>query len=261
MVINMTMEDVAGRSRSTLDTGIPIVHLHSQSTEALSEAALHDAARILSTEECERCDRLRFKESRRDFVAAHALLRRSLSAYSPRHAPEGWSFETGPMGKPALIRVSTANELIEFNLSHTRGFVACSISSVRVGLDVERINPETKYFEIAERFFHAKEISALRTLPPHDGAIRFIELWTLKEALLKGLGLGISEELRDTSFDIQDSGPVCIQAPAGVRPDCWKFAVLAPDKDLRLAIAVESVKLPRLFQNGVEIPALFNSTL
>jgi phosphopantetheine--protein transferase-like protein len=257
MLVDSTMVNLAGRFQSTVDPKIRVVHLHSQRTEALSKDALHHAEEILSTEERERCSRLHFRESRRDFIAAHALLRRSLSAYSPRHAPALWSFEAGPMGKPSLSRMSNANEPIEFNLSHTRGFVACSISSVRVGLDVERINPETQYLEIAEHFFHANEISALRTLPSHDGAIRFIELWTLKEALLKGLGLGISEELRETLFDIQDSGPVCIQAPGDVRPDSWKFAVLAPDKDLRLALAVESLEPPCVFQNGIEIQSVF----
>lgn len=254
MVIDRTMEDVASRSGENLaPDATPVVHLHFQNTEALSEDTFQEALQILSADERERCDRLHFKDSRRDFVAAHALLRRSLSAYTARHSPpETWGFETGLRGKPALSQMSTANEVIEFNLSHTRGSVACAISSVRVGVDLERLNPETNFLEIAERFFHAKETSALRALPLHEAAIRFIELWTLKEALLKGLGLGISEELRETLFDIKDSGPVCIQAPAGVRPDCWKFAILAPDKDLRLAIAVESAKPPRLFQNSVE---------
>jgi 4'-phosphopantetheinyl transferase len=256
MVIDRTTEDTVSQSCGKLDSNaVPIVRLYSQNTEALPEDAFHDAVQILSTAERERCDRLRFQESRRDFVAAHALLRRSLSAYTRHRSPEAWDFETGLRGKPALSRTSTATELIEFNLSHTRGFVACAISSVRVGLDVERIHPETKSVEIAERFFHARETSALKALPPHDCAIRFIELWTLKEALLKGLGLGISEELREPSFDIEDSGPVCIRTPAGVERECWVFAVLAPEKDLRLAIAVESVTPPRLFHNGLEINA------
>jgi 4'-phosphopantetheinyl transferase len=253
MVIDRTLGRIASKSRTTLDRNIPTVHLYSQNTEALSEDTFHDSMGILSEEERERCDRLRFKEDRRDFVAAHALLRRSLSAYLPRRLPEEWRFETGSRGKPALSRTSAAEEVIEFNLSHTRGFVACAISSVRVGLDVERIHPETKFIEIAEHFFHVQETSALKILSPHEGAVRFIELWTLKEALLKGLGVGISEQLQRTLVAIKDSGPICIQAPAGAKPDGWKFAVLAPEKNLRLAIAVESVNSPRILQNGLEI--------
>jgi 4'-phosphopantetheinyl transferase len=253
MGIDRTLEKIADKSRTTPDRNIPTVHLYSQNTEALSEDTFHDSMRILSEEERERCDRLRFKEDRRDFVAAHALLRRSLSAYLPRRLPEEWGFETGPRGKPALSRAPVAEEVIEFNLSHTRGFVACAISSVRVGLDVERIHPETKFIEIAEHFFHSEETSTLKTLSPHEAAVRFIELWTLKEALLKGLGIGISEQLQKTLVDIKDSGPICIQAPAGVKPDGWKFAILAPEKNLRLAVAVESVNPPRIFQNGLEL--------
>jgi len=117
MVIDRTVEDVASRSGDNLaPEATPVVHLHLQNTEALSEDTFQEALQILSADERERCDRLHFKDSRRDFVAAHALLRRSLSAYTARHSPpETWSFETGLRGKPALSQMSTANEVIEFN--------------------------------------------------------------------------------------------------------------------------------------------------
>ena len=89
---------------------------------------------------------------------------------------------------------------LQFNLSHTRGFVACAISIANaVGIDVEAVsrNPD---IEVADRFFSPREVAILRAMPPERQPETFLRFWTLKEALIKATGEGLSRALDSFSF-------------------------------------------------------------
>ena len=97
----------------------------------------------LSAEERTRCARLAFASDRRDFIAAHALLRHALSAHGHRDARE-WLFIPDANGKPELASAPGERPQLAFNLSHTRGLVACVVArDVDVGIDVERVGSGT----------------------------------------------------------------------------------------------------------------------
>src|SRR5579872_4112529 len=70
-----------------------------QSTDALGAEATRTALARLSVDERARHDRLRFDRDRRDFAAAHALLRETLSEVASV-PPEAWRFDTDAHGKP-----------------------------------------------------------------------------------------------------------------------------------------------------------------
>ena len=59
---------------------------------------------------------------RRDFIAAHALIRSMLAFYGTFPAAQ-WRFIADPNGKPR-IDLRAGGAPLEFNLSHTRGLVA-----------------------------------------------------------------------------------------------------------------------------------------
>ena len=66
---------------------------------------------------------------------AHALARLTLSRYAPV-PPEAWSFSLGEHGRPEIEGPSDAGRL-RFNLSHTRGMVACAVvRELDIGVDV-----------------------------------------------------------------------------------------------------------------------------
>ncbi len=90
---------------------------------------------------------------------------------------------------------------IDFNITHSRGFVACviSVGEGRVGIDAEPVEstvPTERQGSFAERFFSKKEKAALER-----GERSFSEIWTRKEAYLKMLGVGIRSELRQTDTE------------------------------------------------------------
>ena len=56
---------------------------------------------MLDREERERAERFRFEHDRRDFIAAHVLLRSMLTFYLGRPAA-GWRFTADDVGKPRI---------------------------------------------------------------------------------------------------------------------------------------------------------------
>jgi 4'-phosphopantetheinyl transferase len=195
---------------------------------------------LLAPKERARHRRLRQERSRREFLVAHALARITLSHYAPV-PPEAWSFAVGDHGRPELTGPNRARGL-RFNLSHTRGLVACAVvRELDIGVDVESATRRVRHRELAERFFGEDELRELRALAPEEQPGRFLELWTLKEAYLKARGRGISLPLRDFQFRLSDSDPPRISLDSARGRDdgaSWQLALYHPKPTYTLALAI-----------------------
>jgi 4'-phosphopantetheinyl transferase len=75
-----------------------------------------------------------------------------------------------------------------------------------LGLDIERADRSLAVMEIANRHFSEKEAAWLRHCSDETRAVRFTELWTLKEAFLKATGVGLSGSLAIVSFRFEEPG-------------------------------------------------------
>jgi 4'-phosphopantetheinyl transferase len=193
---------------------------------------------MLSPDERARHDRLAFARDRRDFAAAHALLRQSLSQVA-RRPPDEWRFTAEQFVKPRLAADQAASTDLTFNLSHARGLVACAIARhVDVGIDVEAVDRVRDALDLASRFFSAEETRELERTPPEARATRFAELWTLKEAFAKCIGLGLAMPLSSTSFDLSHARSVRFRPPPDLSGAGWQFAVFLPTPSYVLAVAV-----------------------
>src|SRR5262249_48960720 len=145
---------------------------------------LAQALEVLSPSERARCNRFVFRHDRRDFAAAHALLRSALAMHEDL-PPSSWVFLADSRGKPFLAPSQSA---YEFNIAHTTGLVACALTKAgNVGIDVESVDRIVNSEEIARSHFSEREILALQECEGVERGTRFIELWTLKEAYLKAI--------------------------------------------------------------------------
>ncbi|MDA8620921.1 4'-phosphopantetheinyl transferase superfamily protein [Planctomycetota bacterium] len=185
--------------------------------------ARRDHAHLMSPHERARYERFRGDRLRHDFLMARALVRRTLSRYADV-APEDWTFELGSHGKPSIARRHGSR--VRFNLSHTRGMIACAVRlDEEVGLDVETSARRNDITRIADRFFSAEEVRALRTLPAAEHPARFFTYWALKEAYIKARGLGLAIPLGAFTFRVDGGGPIGIELDERITedPGGWRF--------------------------------------
>jgi 4'-phosphopantetheinyl transferase len=204
-------------------------------TDSIGDADLASWGALLSDEERARRDRFVFAEDKRDFTAAHALVRRALSRYDAI-GPAEWRFETNGFGKPDVVAEQAGEPPLAFSLSHTRGLVACAIMrGASVGIDVERCGRGVADGEIASRYFAESEIRHLQTCPPEQYPTRFIEFWVLKESYIKAVGSGLSLDLHSFSFEFLGDSNLRFTPHDG--GSGWQFWLMALPAS-RLAIAV-----------------------
>jgi 4'-phosphopantetheinyl transferase len=89
------------------------------------------------------------------------------------------------------------NKPFQFNISHSENTIMCAFSEKKVGIDVERMkNVDYSKFKL---FFTASELLHIQSASNPQQA--FFEYWTLKEAVLKFTGEGISANL--FAFEIE----------------------------------------------------------
>jgi len=155
---------------------------------------------LLSETERKQHDRFRFDDDRHTYLVAHALVRTTLGGMLGV-APEVLTFAIGEHGKPELTYAEHPD--VRFNLSHTRGLVACGVTrSDDIGIDVEQIDRRLEIDHLAGSVLSEDEQAALVPLAGSARRERFFRHWTLKEAYVKAIGRGIALPLRSLHVEI-----------------------------------------------------------
>ncbi len=176
-----------------------------------------------------------FCERQNRFVVARGLLRELLGKYL-QQAPHGLEFSYGKHGKPSLSGGNASSGLC-FNLSHLAGIAVYAIARERnLGIDVEHVRPESAGEAIAKRYFSAREVSDLRTLPPEARAEGFFHCWTRKEAYLKATGMGLQIPLDSFAVSLLPEKPA--QFLGGVAPR-WHLAAYHPAEGYVAAVVYD----------------------
>jgi 4'-phosphopantetheinyl transferase len=159
---------------------------------------------FLSVGEQERAQRYVFARDATRFRVCRAVLRIVLAWYV-QDAPERILLETGPSGKPFLGQGSA----VHFNVSHSAGLGAIACTTVgEVGIDIELVRQDLAAREIALKNFTKREAALVAAEATRTQALKFFQLWTRKEAVLKAVGCGITEGL--DSVDVSQELPAVV---------------------------------------------------
>jgi phosphopantetheinyl transferase len=182
----------------------------------------------LSDGERMRAQRLRRAQDRQLFVAAHALLGYALR----RLGADAALVAAGASGKP-FIAGGGEEPPPFFNLSYCSGMAVCAVSRTRqVGVDVERVDAAGAG-DAAEIAFCAAEREWIA-----DDPFRFVQLWTMKEALFKLEGVAWSEAWKQRSILAAVTGKGASDGPTWQRRlGSEHLAALACSGDIPAAVA------------------------
>lgn len=129
---------------------------------------------VLCEKDLEKAGRFIHKEDKERFLAARILLIEMLSESHELTFPLDFSYTE--FGKPYI------KGLPEFSWSHSGNMVSVCIAP-NAGTDIEKIEPVS--FKNFYSFFSHKELEWI-----DQSLIRFFTLWTIKESVMKAIGLG-----------------------------------------------------------------------
>jgi 4'-phosphopantetheinyl transferase len=206
----------------------------------LSDTQRDSLYAVLSEDEIHRAKRFIFPRDHNRFVAARGILRHILSYYVGAE-PQMLQFSYGNHGKP-MLAATTGLHSLRFNLAHSHMMALYAVAYEReVGIDLEHVRPEVEYEHIARRFFVPREYDRLRVLPSSEQQRAFFTSWTLKEAYIKGRGVGMWQALNQFEVSFPSGEHMVLTVRDSYQPDGarWSLRELFPADDYTAAIAVE----------------------
>lgn len=206
----------------------------------LPEVAIERLCGFLASDELDRMKRYSTSTARARFVAGRGILRAILSRYIGI-SPEQIRFGYGFYGKPFLaLPQPDEAQSFNFNLSHSSDLALIAVArSRKVGVDVERLQPELAYERLARRFFTHSEQHSIFAKPPGLQLYAFYQIWTLKEAFLKAKGDGLSQSLEKFGVDLRSRQDVNSVGQTHTQfMEGWSLLPLSPGSSYVASLAI-----------------------
>ncbi len=204
--------------------------------DALDDAAVARAVALLDGDESDRAARFVFERDRRLYALAHGFTRLVLASHLGVE-PRALRFVAGAGRRPEIAGPNPAP--LRFNLSHTHGLVGVVVAAAPCGIDVESLG-NVDFRELLDLVLAAAERAELQAVPEAERRERFLEIWTLKEAYIKGLGRGLAHPLGSVSFTGFPGERRCNDSD-------WRFFSCRPSAAHRAAAALHTGGRPASF--------------
>lgn len=148
-------------------------------------------------------DKLKYEKDKWLSLGAEYLLMKGLEELNIDYSKIEIDFKEN--SKPIF---KNCPQKLHFNLSHSGEMAMCVISDYEVGCDIQKIEDKDNYLEIAERFFHPKEIQIIKKAKKEEQKELFYRIWTLKESFIKATGKGFQTPLKDFKICLDNNKPV-----------------------------------------------------
>lgn len=180
---------------------MPGMRVHLFSVEKALDR-MEDLFALLSDAERERAAGISHSVRRDAYAASRALLRATLTAASKGVVPpSAWEFGAGLHGK--LYVTAPEGMTLHFSLSYTTTLIAIAVSPrLELGVDIEAV-PAT-ISEVPWQVLTRAERDHIHTLPVAEQFAEFLNIWTIKEAYTKYLGVGASLDFRKVEVSTEE---------------------------------------------------------
>ena len=148
----------------------------------------------------ERAEQILVEPGRRRWVASRWALREILGRYLDE-APEELVLEVGERGKPRIAGSTS----VRFNLSHSEELALVAVTEAgEVGIDIERVDPDRHFLELARHGLDPAEADLVRRAPAGERPGAFYRAWVRKEAIGKCTGAGLTAEASDDGVSVTE---------------------------------------------------------
>lgn len=105
----------------------------------------------------------------------------------------------GKHGKPSFAD----HPEIHFSISHSSHFVACAMADCEIGIDIQHLVKVNE--PLMRRVLSDEELEMVMAQQGEERQMLFARLWALKEAYLKAVGTGITDDF--PSFSLENDRP------------------------------------------------------
>ncbi|MGC8602261.1 MAG: SDR family NAD(P)-dependent oxidoreductase [Desulfomonilaceae bacterium] len=163
----------------------------------------HELARFFEDDDIESILGNATPKRRREWISGRILMRRALARFMSINGNGHKSLKkiriiNDQLGKPkALVSGDANSEFATLSLSHSNGLVMASATTSKafygLGVDIEKV--QDRNVSWSNDYFSDSEIELANS--SHNPAIFLTRFWSLKEASLKALGVGLRYDLRD----------------------------------------------------------------
>lgn len=167
----------------------------------------HTLFEYLSLEEQNLAKSYKTSELSENYIISHSILRMILSIHSKMSIYE-MKFILGEYGKPYI---SSNHQNIQFNMSHSKDIVCIVVTKDKdIGVDIEFKDSNLDVEELQPLVLSVQEKMYMDTLSSQTAKQNlFYCIWTLKEAIIKAMGIGLSHpiteiNLIDETLEIKD---------------------------------------------------------
>jgi 4'-phosphopantetheinyl transferase len=212
---------------TTKTQGIDVWYADPDALTTSDQAVLYT---LLDLEEQNRFASLRRPSAKRQYLLAHVLLRVLASRRLGVHARD-IVFEREKGRKPKIVWPD--DTVIDFSISHTEGMVACALMfNGKIGIDVEYRAGTIDTAQIARACLTEDEQEHLASLEHEDRRDVFFDLWTIKEAYLKGMGTGLGISPREVGVEADSlmHDHLRVVTRNNTISDSWMFRKLLLDR-------------------------------
>lgn len=221
--------------RKALKNSVHVWHIVPESVR--DRSTLQRCRNILDDREQRQLERFVSPVDNHRYLVSHAMVRNLLSRYAGI-APKDWLFSRNRHGRPEIVNSDVHG--LRFNLTHTGGLAACIVTlDDDCGIDAERITARKRLPGVARRMFSSREFEQLKQRNGDEFLDYFYSRWTLREAYVKALGIGISFPTRHLRFEGDSDQIIFIpDTQTDVRPENWHFQLLRPGDEHVVAVAL-----------------------
>jgi 4'-phosphopantetheinyl transferase len=203
---------------------------------------------VLADDERARAGRFVRARDRRRFAGCRAALRMILGGLLGQ-SPSSLRLRAGGQGKPELDPDASAADpararvALRFNVSHSSELALIAVCRGReLGVDIERVRTIREADRIVASYFSPAEQAEFGSFATDARSLAFFRGWTRKEAILKGLGIGLAGLAAqfETRFGTTDLASRFVPATPSPQVDQWLLWEAAPRTGFVATLAVRA---------------------